>query len=172
VFLNQLDDLTASKVIVLKWVDYNQFPRILHFRTAANDRSDYILGSRLALKGMMVQETRKIAQDFIGETTNDGLLLAALTTKLEARYAELKKLGYISYANATVSTTPSEQRLGHAGSVPGPVKNLIDRSSVDQVRASCRAACQLPELLPSCLPVQPAISKPAMTYADPAPGSS
>jgi hypothetical protein len=112
--LRQLDALTEAKINVLRFQDFNVFPRLLHFMTAANEASDYTQGMRMAIKGMLIQETRKIANDFIGQASNDGLLMTSMQTKLESRYSDLAKLGYITYANAVISTTPAQQRLGHA----------------------------------------------------------
>ena len=124
--LAQQNALDIAKVNILKFAGDGNQPRLLHFNSAAAG-GDYINGLRMRIKGLMIRDTRAIAQDYIGESSTDGLLLAGLNTALESDYANKRKKGYISYASATVTNTPAGVRLGRADMyiVFNPAQELV-----------------------------------------------
>lgn len=110
----QLDSLTQAKVNVLRGKGLNVSPVMLHDMSAATDASDYLTLLHTRVKGRYVQTLLSVADPFIGESSLDGLQLQALKTALDQALVELGKRGYGSHANVVVTTTPGEQRLGHA----------------------------------------------------------
>jgi hypothetical protein len=110
----QLDSLTQAKVNVLRNKGLNAPAAMLHDMSAATDASDYTTILHTRVKGRFVATLLQVADPFIGESSLDGLQLQALKTALDQALVELSKRGYGSNPNVVITTTPGEQRLGHA----------------------------------------------------------
>lgn len=112
--MNELDLLTKSKVNELRFRGMTQLPVFVHDRTAADSESDYIFLQRQQIKFLVVDAIYKEAEPFIGQSTTDGLQLAALKTALERRATELAKRGYVSGAEFSIMSTEADRRIGRA----------------------------------------------------------
>jgi hypothetical protein len=110
----QLDSLTQAKVNVLRSKGLGVPPALLHDMSAATEASDYTTLLHNRVKGRYIQTLLSVADKFIGESSLDGLQLQALKTALDQALVELSKRGYGRNAQVVISTTPGEQRLGHA----------------------------------------------------------
>lgn len=112
--MNELDLLTKAKVNELRFRGLTQLPVFVHDRTAADSESDYIFLQRQQIKFTVVDAVYKEAEPFIGQSTTDGLQLAALKTALERRATELAKRGYVSNAEFSIMSTEADRRIGRA----------------------------------------------------------
>lgn len=112
--MNELDLLTKAKVNELRFRGMTQLPVFVHDRTAADSDSDYIFLQRQQIKFLVVDAIYKEAEPFIGQSTTDGMQLAALKTALERRATELAKRGYVSGAEFSILATESDRRIGRA----------------------------------------------------------
>jgi hypothetical protein len=113
----QLDSLTRAKINVLRnglIRSGSNFPTLLHDMTAATINSDYTLVLRVRIKGLVVQTMLNRANSYIGESSLDGLQLQSMKTALDKDLVNLASRGYISKATVTITSSTSEQRLGHA----------------------------------------------------------
>ncbi len=106
--------LTQAKINVLRFQGINVTPVLLHDQTAATNKSDWNLLQRVRIKGLVTQTLSTEANKYIGEASLSGLLLAAMKTGCDNKLVTLQSRGYITGASLTISTTPAEQRLGHA----------------------------------------------------------
>jgi hypothetical protein len=113
----QLDALTQAKVNVLRTPYVNagsKSPALLHDMTAANASSDYTLVLRMRIKGLVVATLLNRANSYIGQSSLDGLTMQALQTALDKDLVNLSTRGYINTATVTITSTLSQQRIGHA----------------------------------------------------------
>jgi hypothetical protein len=86
----------------------------LHDKTAATAASDYTLTLRQRIKFLMIETLLSEAENYIGNGTNDGLSLTALSTALTSDFLNLQKRGYISGYNFTITSTAAQQKIGQA----------------------------------------------------------
>lgn len=110
----QMDSATQVGINFLRFKGTGNLPTFLHGDTAANPASDYQNMLRQRIKGLVVDTLRIVADPFIGSSTIDGLQLQSLQTALTNKLMVLQKRGYIARFNFTVTTTPAQQRIGHA----------------------------------------------------------
>lgn len=110
----QLDAADDIGVNFLRFKGNGNLPVFTHGQTAATNASDYKNLLRQRIKGLVVDTLRVTADPFIGTSSIDGLQLQALQTSLTNKLMILQKRGYLSRFSFTVTTTPAEQRIGHA----------------------------------------------------------
>lgn len=110
----QMDSATQIGANLLRFKGNGALPVFLHGQTAATNASDYKNLLRQRVKGLVVDTLRVTADPFIGTSSTDGLQLQALQTALTNKMMILQKRGYMSRFSFTVTTTPAEQRIGHA----------------------------------------------------------
>jgi hypothetical protein len=113
----QLDALTAANINVLRTPYRNstsQSPALLHDKTAANVSSDYTLVLRMRIKGLVVLTMLNRANSYIGQSSLDGLTLQSMKTALDKDLVNLATRGYINNATVTITSSLSQQRIGHA----------------------------------------------------------
>lgn len=109
--LNEADEIGIN---FLRFKGNGNRPVFLHDQTAATDASDYKNMLRQRIKGLVVDTIRMTADPFIGASSTDGLQLTALQSALTSNLLMLQKRGYVASFNFSVTTTPAQQRLGHA----------------------------------------------------------
>jgi hypothetical protein len=112
--LNQLDSLTQANINMLRYKGVGSLPVTLHDKTAANAVSDYIFTLRQRIKFLVVQTLLEEADNYIGNSTTDGLTLTSLKTALDADLLNLQKRGYLSSYNFTITSTLAQQKIGQA----------------------------------------------------------
>lgn len=110
----QLDSGTQIGVNFLRFKGNGSLPVWTHDQTAATSASDYKNLLRQRIKGLVVNTLRTVADPFIGSSSIDGLQLQSLQTALTNQLMVLQKRGYLSRFNFTVTSTPADQRIGHA----------------------------------------------------------
>ncbi len=110
----QLDSATNIGVNFLRFKGNGNLAVFTHGQTAATNASDYKNLLRQRIKGLVVDTVRVTADPFIGSSSTDGLQVQALQTALNSKLLVLQKRGYISRFSFTVTTTPAQQRIGHA----------------------------------------------------------
>lgn len=110
----QLDSATQIGVNFLRFKGAGNLPVFTHGQTAATNASDYKNLLRQRIKGLVVDTLRVTADPFIGSSSIDGLQVQSLQTALTNKLMVLQKRGYLSRFNFTVTTTPAQQRIGHA----------------------------------------------------------
>ena len=110
----QLDSATQIGVNFLRFKGNNSLPVFTHGQTAATNASDYKNLLRQRIKGLVVDTLRTTADPFIGASSIDGLQIQALQTALNNKLLALQKRGYIANFSFTITTTPAQQRIGHA----------------------------------------------------------
>ncbi len=110
----QLDAATDIGVNFLRFKGDGNLPVFTHGQTAATSASDYKNLLRQRIKGLVVDTLRTTADPFIGASSTDGLQVQAMQTALNNKLMTLQKRGYISRFSFTVTTTPAQQRIGHA----------------------------------------------------------
>jgi hypothetical protein len=113
----QLDALTQAKINVLRPAYVNAGstnPALLHDVTAANATSDYTLVLRMRIKGLVVKTMLNRANAYIGQSSLDGLQMQSMQTALDKDLVNLQTRGYISGATVNITSTLSQQRIGHA----------------------------------------------------------
>lgn len=112
--LNQLESLTFADIDMLRFTGQGNLPVALHDKTAATEVSDYTLTLRQRIKFLVIQTLLTEAQNYIGNSTNDGLALTALKTALDSDCLNLQKRGYLQSYNFTITSTASQQKVGQA----------------------------------------------------------
>jgi hypothetical protein len=110
----QLDSATQIGVNFLRFKGNGNLPVFTHGQTAATNASDYKNLLRQRIKGLVVDTLRVTADPFIGASSIDGLQIQALQTALTNKMMTLQKRGYVAKFSFTVTTTPAQQRIGHA----------------------------------------------------------
>lgn len=110
----QLDSATLIGLNLLRFKGNGNLPVFTHGQTAATNASDYKNLLRQRIKGLVVDTLRQTADPFIGASSIDGLQVQSLQTALTNKLMTLQKRGYLSRFNFTVTTTPAQQRIGHA----------------------------------------------------------
>lgn len=110
----QLDSATQIGVNILRFKGNGNLPVFTHGQTAATSASDYKNLLRQRIKGLVVNTLRVTADPFIGTSSIDGLQVQALQTALTNKLMILQKRGYVARFSFTVTTTPAQQRIGHA----------------------------------------------------------
>ena len=110
--LGQLDSLTRAKVDMLRYKGAGQTPVLLHDRTAAGSNSDYIFLIRQDIKFLVCQVIFNRGNQWVGESSVDGLQMQAMQTAIDSDLQTLQKNGYISHYSFTVSTTQLQERVG------------------------------------------------------------
>src|SRR5208337_1803250 len=110
----QLDAATDIGVNFLRFKGDGNLPVFTHGQTAATNASDYKNLLRQRIKGLVVDTIRTTADPFIGASSIDGLQVQSMQTALTNKLMTLQKRGYISRFSFTVTTTPAQQRIGHA----------------------------------------------------------
>lgn len=110
----QLDSATQIGVNFLRFKGTGNLPVFTHGQTAATNASDYKNLLRQRIKGLVIDTLRQVADPFIGSSSIDGLQVQALQTALTSKLMILQTRGYLSRFNFTVTTTPAQQRIGHA----------------------------------------------------------
>lgn len=111
---SQLDALTEAKINVFRSAGANQNPTLLHDLTAATDASDYTNLVRVRCMGVVIQTVQARANKYIGQSSLDGLTLVSMQTQLIQDLVGLQKRGYCTRPNVKVTSTPAQQRIGHA----------------------------------------------------------
>jgi hypothetical protein len=113
VSMSQLNDLTFAKVNMLRFKGDGQAPVMLHDYTAATSISDYTKLITVLIKFLVCQVIFQEADKFVGQSSTDGLTLAALRTALDKRMLELVKRGYLAKAPTyNIYTTDADRRVG------------------------------------------------------------
>jgi hypothetical protein len=112
--LTQMDAQTFANINMLRFVAEDQSPVLLHGMTAATSYSDYTMLSRMDAKFVVMEQVYQVGQQFVGESTSDGMQLEALKTALHARFGELLKAKKIQWYDFTISFTDAGQRIGRA----------------------------------------------------------
>jgi hypothetical protein len=110
----QLDSATQIGVNFLRFKGNGNLPVFTHGQTAASNASDYKNLLRQRIKGLVVDTLRTTADPFIGASSIDGLQIQSMQTALTNKMMTLQKRGYIASFSFTVTTTPAQQRIGHA----------------------------------------------------------
>lgn len=110
----QLDSATQIGVNFLRFKGNGNLPTFTHGQTAATNASDYKNLLRQRIKGLVVDTLRTTADPFIGASSIDGLQIQSLQTALNTKLMTLQKRGYVANFSFTVTTTPAQQRIGHA----------------------------------------------------------
>lgn len=123
----QLDAATEIGINFLRFKGNGNLPVFTHDQTAATNTSDYKNLLRQRIKGLVVDTVRKTADPFLGNSSTDGLQLQSLQTALTKQLMTLQKRGYMSNFSFAVTTTPAQQRIGHAtiNIVFSPANELI-----------------------------------------------
>lgn len=109
-----LNNATQIGVNFLRFKGTGNLPVFLHDQTAATSASDYKNLLRQRIKGLVVDTVRTTADPFIGSSSIDGLQMQSLQSALTNKLMTLQKRGYISSFKFSVTTTPAQQRIGHA----------------------------------------------------------
>lgn len=110
----QLDSATDIGINFLRFKGNGNLPVFTHDQTAATNASDYKNLLRQRIKGLVANTLRKTADPFIGSSSTDGLQVTALQTALTNQMMVLQKRGYLSNFSFSVTSTPAQQRIGHA----------------------------------------------------------
>jgi hypothetical protein len=110
----QLDGATQLGINFLRFKGNGNLPVFTHGQTASTNASDYKNLLRQRIKGLVVNTLRSTADPFIGSSSIDGLQIQSLQTALTNKLMILQKRGYIANFKFTVTTTPAQQRIGHA----------------------------------------------------------
>jgi hypothetical protein len=110
----QLDALTEAKINVLRTGGQNQLPTLLHDLTAASNSSDYTNLVRVRCMGVVIQTMQTRANKYVGQSSLDGLTLVAMQAQLIQDLVALQARGYCTRPNIKVTSTPAQQRIGHA----------------------------------------------------------
>lgn len=110
----QLDSATRIGLNFLRFKGNGNLPAFTNDQTAATNASDYKNLLRQRIKGLVVNTLRKTADPFVGSSSTDGLQLTALQTALTSQMMILQKRGYLSNFSFSVTSTPAQQRIGHA----------------------------------------------------------
>ena len=92
----------------------NQQPALLHDLTAATNASDYTNLVRVRCMGVVIQTLLNRANKYIGQSSLDGLTLVSMQTQLTQDLVGLQSRGYCTRPNVTISSTPAQQKIGHA----------------------------------------------------------
>ena len=114
VTMAQLNSLTKAKVNVLRFKGDLEPAALLHDYTCSTDASDYLFILRQNIKFLLCAALFQEADKFIGESSTDGLQLAALGTALDRRITDLKKRGYIAGCDYVIYSTLADRRIGRA----------------------------------------------------------
>lgn len=109
-----LDNATQIGLNFLRFKGVGNSPVFLHDQTAATDASDYKNLLRQRIKGLVVDTIRTTADPFIGSSSTDGLQLQAFQSALTKNFMILQTRGYLASFRFSVTTTPAQQRIGHA----------------------------------------------------------
>jgi hypothetical protein len=110
----QMDALTEAKINVLRYKGANALPALLHDLTAATNASDYTNLVRVRCMGIVIQTLLTRANNYIGQSSLDGLTLVAMKTQLDQDITNLTQRGYCNHSNVTISSTTAQQKIGHA----------------------------------------------------------
>lgn len=110
----QLDSATKIGINFLRFKGTGNLPVFTHGQTAATNASDYKNLLRQRIKGLVIDTLRTTADPFIGASSIDGLQVQSMQTALTNKLMTLQKRGYMSRFSFTVTTTPAQQRIGHA----------------------------------------------------------
>lgn len=110
----QLDAATDIGINFLRFKGNGNLPVFTHGQTSATNASDYKNLLRQRIKGLVVNTLRLTADPFIGGSSTDGLSLQSMQTALNNKLGILQKRGYIGKFSFAVTTTPAQQRIGHA----------------------------------------------------------
>jgi hypothetical protein len=110
----QLDALTEAKISVLRSKGINQNPALLHDLTAATNFSDYTNMVRVRCMGVVIQTLLNRANNYIGQSSLDGLTLISMQTQLTQDLVGLQTRGYCTRPSVNIKSTPAQQRIGHA----------------------------------------------------------
>lgn len=110
----QMDALTEAKISVLRYKGSTALPALLHDLTAATDASDYTNLVRVRCMGMVIQTLLTRANNYIGQSSLDGLTLTAMKTQLDQDIVNLQNRGYCNHSNVTITSTAAQQKIGHA----------------------------------------------------------
>lgn len=111
---SQLDALTEAKISVLRSKGANQNPALLHDLTSASNASDYTNMVRVRCMGVVIQTLLNRANNYIGQSSLDGLTLVSMQTQLTQDLVGLQTRGYCTRPNVKIVSTPAQQRIGHA----------------------------------------------------------
>lgn len=110
----QMDALTEAKISVLRFKGNNALPALLHDLTAATNASDYTNLVRVRCMGVVIQTLLNRANNYVGQSSLDGLTLVAMKTQLDQDIVNLQQRGYCNHSNVTISSTTAQQKIGHA----------------------------------------------------------
>ena len=121
----QLDALTFAKFNVLRNKGANIAPVLLHDRTAAIFDSDFTFLLRMNIHGLVIDTLCSRADQYEGQSTLDGLQMTSMKSAMDEDMVTLKKRGYISKGNITISTTQAQQNQGRPRAAAGYTRSFV-----------------------------------------------